>query len=260
MKRVVFAVSAFLLLIQPLFSQGIQSSIVNLPLSGNWRQSADIEKDNNAPGVQVFYDQNTGTVLQIRNDYQIRGVTEISQQFRSAGTASATPDGAKILMISMFPLPSKYLREISSSIGGGHVPKMWEVKDPGNVQWFYTSQLFGGYRVTGGGNSTEVREEYIPLKVTLAENRSAGRGDALLFEALTEHPAPDAAIRRFKLPTSLKDQNLRYGWIQFSPGGITSSESIISIGFATPVNSGIDVNSVLAEMVKSTSNKVEAKN
>ena len=260
MKRVVFAVSALLLFIQPLFSQGIQSSIVNLPLTGNWRQAAEIEKDGTAPGVQVFYDQNTGTVLQIRNDYQIRGVTEISQQFHGAGSSAATPEGAKILMMAMFPLPSKYLREISPSIGGGRVPKLWEVKEPGNAEWFYTSQLFGGYRVTGAGNSTEVREEYIPLKVTLAENRTAGTGDALLFEALTEHPAPEAAIRRFKLPPSLRDQNLRYGWIQFSPGGLTSSESIISIGFATPVNSGIDVKAVLAEMVKNTSAKVEAKN
>ena len=260
MKRVVFAVSAFLLFIQPLFSQGIQSSIINLPLSGNWRQAPEIEKEGSAPGVQVFYDQNTGAMIEIRNDFQIRGVTEISQQFRGAGTAAPTPEGAKILMMSMFPLPSKYLREVSPAIGGGHVPKLWEVKDPGNAQWFYTSQLFAGYRVTGSGNASEIREEYIPLKVTMAENRSAGRGDALLFEALTERPAPEAAIRRFKLPPTMKDQNLRYGWIQFSPGGLTSSESIISIGFATPVNSKIDVNSVLAELIKNTSAKVEAKN
>ena len=85
MKKVCARISALLLFILPLFSQGIQSSIVNLPLTGNWRQAAEIEKDGTAPGVQVFYDQNTGTVLQIRNDYQIRGVTEISQQFHIAG-------------------------------------------------------------------------------------------------------------------------------------------------------------------------------
>ncbi len=263
MKKAAFAVIAsflFVLFIQPLYAQGIQSSIVNLPLSGNWRQAADIERDGIAPGVQVFYDQNTGTVVQIRNDYQIRAVNEISQQFRSAGLTGTTPEGARILMLSMFQLPSKYVREISNSIGGGRVPKLWETREPGNPQWFYVSQLFGGYRVIGSGNATEIHEEYLPLHVTMAENKSAGRGDALLFEAQTERPAAEVAIRHFKLPPSVKNQCLRYGWIQFSPGGITSSESIISLAFATPVNSGIDVNTVLEQLVKNYNNKVEAKN
>ena len=47
---IVGAVIVFLF-VQPLFSQGIQSTIINLPLSGNWRQAADIEKDGIAPGV-----------------------------------------------------------------------------------------------------------------------------------------------------------------------------------------------------------------
>jgi hypothetical protein len=248
------------LFVQPLFSQGIQSTIINLPLSGNWRQAADVEKDGSAPGVQVFYDQNTGTILQIRNDYQLRAVNEISQQFRTAGQAAAGPDGAKILMMSMFPLPNKYVQAISGNLHEGHLPKLWEVRDPGNVQWFYVSQLFGGYHVSGGSNSSEIQEQYLPVRVMRAENKSAGRGDALVFEAETEKGAPDAAIKRFKLPASIKDQRLRYGWIQYSPGGVLSSESIISVGFATPVNSGVDVNVVLEQLVKNYGTKAEAKN
>lgn len=264
MKRVAFASVAFVLFIllflavQPVFSQAIQSTIVNLPISGNWRQAADIEKDS-ALGVQVFIDQNTSTILQLRTDFQIRAVNEISKQFHTAGLAGATPDGSKILMMSMFPLPSKYVHAVADSIHSGKTPKLWETKEPGNAQWFYISQLFAGYRLTGAGNATEIREEYVPLRVTRAENKSAGRGDALLFEAQTERPAPEAAIRRFKLPASLKDQCLRYGWIQFSPAGIAGGE-VISVAFATPVNSGIDVNTVLDQLVKNYGNKVEAKN
>jgi hypothetical protein len=264
MKRVAFA-AAFVLFVtvffvaEPVFSQGIQSNIVSLPITGNWRQAAEIEKDS-ALGVQVFFDQNSGTILQLRTDYQIRGVTEISQQFRTAGLAGATPEGSKILMMSMFPLPPKYVHAVAGSIHEGHAPKLWETKEPGNVQWFYISQLFAGYRLTGGGNATEIHEEYVPLRVTRAENKAAGHGDALLFEAQTERPAPEAAIRRFKLPTSLKDQCLRYGWIQFSPAGIAGGENIISVAFATPVNSGIDVNMVLEQLVKNYGSKVEAKN
>jgi hypothetical protein len=140
------------------------------------------------------------------------------------------------------------------------VPKMWEVKDPGNAEWFYVSQLFAGYHVTGSGNASEIREEYLPMRVICAEHRAAGRGDALLFEAETERPASEVAIRRFKLPAGIKDQRLRYGWIQFSPGGIASSESVISLGFATPVNSGFDVNTVLAQLVKNYETQAEAKN
>jgi len=263
MKKSASAIIAsflFLFATQFLSAQGIQSSIVNLTLTGNWKQAADIEKDGIAPGVQVFYDQTTGTILQLRNDYQIRAVNEISQQFRTAGQAGATPDGAKILMMSMFPLPAKYVQAVSSSIHDGHVAKLWDVKDPGNAQWFYVSQLFGGYHVSGGSNSSEVVEQYFPLHVTRAENKSAGRGDALLFEAETEKGAPDAAIKRFKLPPSIKDQRLRYGWIQYSPGGITSSESIISLAFATPVNSGIDVNTVLDQLVQNYGKQASAKN
>ncbi len=263
MKRAAFVIIAFILFLfvsQPLFSQGIQSTIVNLPLNGNWHQAAEIEKDSTTPGVQVFYDQNTGTLVKIRNDYQIRAVNEISQQFRTAGLAGSSPEGAKIMMMSMFPLPGKYVHAVSTSIGDGRVPKLWEVKEPGNPEWFYVSQLFAGYRVSGAGNSTEINEQYLPLHVTLAENRAAGRGDALLFEAQTEKPAADAVIKHFKLPSVLREQSVRYGWIQFSPGGITSSESIISVAFATPLNSGIDVNSVLVQLVKNCSSKVEAKN
>jgi hypothetical protein len=257
---IILANFVILLMAVPLFSQGIQSTIINLPLTGNWRQATDIEKDGIAPGVQVFYDQNTGTVLQIRNDYEFRGVNEISQQFRGAGQSAAGPDGAKILMKSMFPLPNKYLQAISGNMHEGKVPKLWEVRDAGNAQWFYVSQLFGGYHVSGGSNSSEIQELYLPLKVSHAEHRVAGRGDALLFEAETEHGAPDAAIKHFKLPATIKDQRLRYGWVQFSPGGLTSSESIISLAFAAPVNSGFDVNLVLEQLVKNYGAKAEAKN
>lgn len=256
----VIAIVILLLAAPFVFSQGIQSTIVNLPLSGNWKQAADIEKECVAPGVQVFYDQNTGTVLQIRNDYQIRAVNEIAQQFKIAGQSSFSPDGARILMMSMFPLPSKYLQSISGNMHEGHVPKLWETKDAGNAQWFYVSQLFGGYRLSGGGKSSEVQEQFMPMRVTLAENKSAGRGDALLFEAETDKPAPEVAIRRFKLPIAMKDQKLRYGWIQFSPGGLTSSESIISLAFATPLNSGIDVKTVLDQILQSYNKPADVKN
>jgi hypothetical protein len=263
MKKAAFVIVAAvlsLLVALPAFPQGIQCSILNLPLSGNWHQADEIQRDGMAPGAQIFYDQNTGTLLQVRNDYQIRSVAEISQQFKTAGQSGATPEGSKILMMSMFPLPPKYIQAVSGSLHEGHVPKLWEVKDPGNAQWFYVSQLFGGYHVSGGTNSSEVREEYMPLRVTRAEHRMAGRGDALVFEAETERAAPEAAIKRFKLPPSIRDQRLRYGWIQFSPGGVTSSESIISLSFATPVNSTFDVNTVLAQMVANYGKSAEAKN
>jgi hypothetical protein len=262
MKRLAFAFVVILscLASLPSFSQGIQSRILNLPLNGDWKQAAEIEQDTTAPGVQFFLDQKTGTLLQVRNDYEIRAVSEISQQFKSAGGSVATPDGSRILMQSMFSLPSKYIRSVSSDLHSGRVAKMWEVRDPGNAQWFYVSQLFGGYRTTGGSNASEIQELYVPLRVTRAEHKSAGRGDALLFEAETEKGAPEFVIKHFKLPASLKDQKLRYGWIQFSPGGMSSSEAIISLAFATPVNSGFDVNTVLDEMVKSYGTKTQAQN
>lgn len=242
----------------PAFSQGIQSSILNLTLSGDWRQAADVEKDCTTPGVQFFMDQKSGTLVQLRHDYEIRAVNEIAQQFKNAGSSSFTPESSRILMKSMFQLPSKYTQAVSGDIHTGHTPKLWETKDPGNAQWFYVSQLFGGYRVVGSGNASEVQEQYLPLRVTRAEHRSAGRGDALVFEAETEKAPPEFVIKKFKLPPSLKEQKLRYGWIQYSPGGMSSSEPIISLAFATPVSSGLDVNSVLAEMVKSYGTKAEA--
>lgn len=263
MRRAICAIAAVamcLVAAQGLFAQGIESTILNLPLNGNWSHASDVERDAGAPGTQMFYDAATGTVVEMRNDYEIRAVNDISQQFKNAGQGGTTTEAAKILMMSMFPLPSKYSQLIASSIHEGHVPKMWEVRDPGNMQWFYVSQLFGGYHVSGGSNSSEIREEYLPMHVVLAEHKSAGRGDALIFEAETDRPAPEAAIKRFKMPASLKDQKLRYGWIQFSPGGINSSESIISLGFATPVSSGIDVNAVLDQMVKSYNTRAEVKN
>ena len=261
MKKAAYAFLAVFvfLVVGTAFPQGIQSSIVNLPLNGKWRQASEIERDTSAPGVQVFYDEATGTLLQIRNDYQLRAVGDISQQFNTAGKSLSGPDGARIFLGTMFPLPNKYTREVSSTIHEGRAPKLWEVKDPGNADWFYVSQLFGGYHVTGGGKSSEIHEEYLPMKVNLAEHQSVPSGDVLLFEAETDKTPVDAAIKRFKMPPSLKEQRLRYGWIQFSPGGITSSESIISVAFATPVNSGFDSKAVLDQLVQNYK-KPQAKN
>lgn len=261
MKKATYAFLAVFVLgmgISTAAGQGIQSPMVNLPLNGKWQPAVDVEKDS-APGSQVFYDQVSGTVLEMRYDYQLRAVGDISQQFLNAGKSTASADCSKILMSSMFPLPNKYTQSIADSMYQGKTPKLWEVKDPGNVAWFYVSQLFGGYHVTGTDRSTEIHEEFVPLRVIRAEHKATANGDALLFEAETERSAPEIAIRRFKLPATVKDQRLRYGWIQFSPGGMTSSENIISLAFATPVNSGLDVNTVLEQLVGNYK-KVEAKN
>ena len=263
MKRATLAfavVFACLILSQAGPSQGISSGSLQLSLNGNWRAAVDIQEDSLPSGVEVFYEQNTGTVLQVRNDYKIRAVTEISKQFSTAGQSGATTEGSQILMMQMFPLPTGYQKEIASKMHDGKVPRLWEVREAGNAEWFYVSQLFGGYRLSGSGQATEVREEYVPLRITHAQHKAAGRGDALIFEAETEKGAPEAAVRHFKLPSSVKDQRLRYGWIQFSPGGIAGSENVVSVAFATPVNSSFNVDTVLESVVKNYGLKAEAKN
>ena len=66
---------------------------------------------------------------------------------------------------------------------------MWDMKGgEGNPLWFYASQLFDTYQVHDSSGSSEVREEFLPVRVTKAEQRSVAGGDALLFEVESDKP------------------------------------------------------------------------
>jgi hypothetical protein len=123
---------------------------------------------------------------------------------------------------------------------------MSELKDgDGNPLWFYASQLFDEYHVRDLGGSSEVSEQYLPVRVTLAEQRAVTGGDALLFEVESDKSATDAVLKRFHMPAAYKDQHVRYGWLQFAPGGIAAGQGVLSVAFAAPANSHLTVEEVL---------------
>jgi len=84
---------------------------------------------------------------------------------------------------------------------------MWDMKEgAGNLLWFYASQSFDDYHTRDVGGSSEVREDYLPVRVNKAEQRAVTGGDVLLCEVETDKPANDPALKRFRMPPAL---NLR---------------------------------------------------
>jgi len=70
----------------------------------------------------------------------------------------------------------------------------------------------------------------------------------------SEKPAAEAALRRFHMPAAYKDQHVRFGWVQFAPGGIASGQGVLSVAFATAAGSSLTTEEVLSRV---TSAKVK---
>jgi hypothetical protein len=223
-------------------SQQIQSTYADLTIPGNW-QSAN-EHAAAQFGSDIFYDSNTGALLTVRQQAGLQRAGEIARYF--GDSRDSAKDAAGVMSAAAFPLPIAYTEKASRDlVKGAKPPRMWDLKEgDGNPAWFYASQLFDDYRMRNAGGSSEVSEQFMTVRVTKAEQRSLVGGDVLLFEVETEKAANDAALKRFHMPASLKDQRIRYGWVQFAPGGIASGQGVLSVGFAVPANSSLSIEEV----------------
>ncbi len=166
----------------------------------------------------------------IRQQAGLQKVGDIAKYF--ADSRDSAKEAAGVMSVAAFPLPLAYTEKASRDlVKGVKPPKVWDLKEgDGNPLWFYASQLFDDYRMRDVGGSSEVTEQFATVRVTKAEQRTVTGGDVLLFEVETDKPSNEAALKRFRMPASLKDQRIRYGWIQFAPGGIASGQGVLSLG------------------------------
>jgi hypothetical protein len=227
-------------------TQQIESTYADLTVPGSWQPAKQFAGAQF--GSDIFYDSSTGSVLQVSQQAGLQKVGEIAKFF--GDSKGPSKEAAGLMLAAEFPLPLVYTERISKDLGKGtKPPKMWEMKDgEGNPVWFYSSQLFDDYHVKDSGGSSEVREEFLPVRVSKAEQRSVTGGDVLVFEVETEKPAGDAALKRFHMPAGFKDQRIRYGWVQFAPGGIASGQGVLSVAFATSASSPLTVDDVAKQV------------
>jgi|SRR3974390_60281 len=227
-------------------SQQIQGTYADLDIPGNWQSAKQYATGNF--GSDMYYDAGTGAMLLVSQQAGLQKVTEIARFF--AGTTASSPDGAGVMASSQFPLPAAYVDRASKDLAKGtKPPKMSELKDgEGNPVWFYAGQLFDEYRMRNVGGSSEITEQFMPVRVTKAEQRTVQGGDVLLFEVETDKPASDAALKRSHLPANFKDQRIRYGWVQFAPGGIGSGQGVLSVAFAGAANSSLTIDEVVKQV------------
>ncbi len=228
------------------YSQEIQSTYTDLTLPGHWQSGQGFVPAKF--GTDINYDPGTGAVVLISAQGGMQSVANISKFF--ANPSITGKDAAEVMSAATFPIPRAYTEKVSKDLANGiKPPKMSEVKEgEGNPLWFYASQLFDEYRVRAAGGSSVVSEEFSTVRVTKAEQQSVKGGDALLFEVETEKPANDAALKRFHMPPAVKDQRVRFGWVQFATGGIASGQGVLSVGFAVPANSTLTIDEVLTRV------------
>jgi hypothetical protein len=231
-----------------LHSQQIQSTFADLTVPGHWQEAKQFAAAHF--GTDIFYDSSTGAVLQISQQGGMEKVAEIARYF--GGSQSSTREAAGVMSAAEFPLPLAYTERASKDLAKGNKPpKLWDMKDgEGNPMWFYASQLFDDYRMRDVGGGSEVHEEYLPVHVSKAEQRAVTGGDVLLFEVETDRPPNEAALKRFHMPAGLKDQRVRYGWVQFAPGGIASGQGVLSAAFATAANSSLTIDDVAKQVAE----------
>ena len=225
-------------------SQQIASTFADLTIPGQWQPDKQFVPQS---GFDLYYDAGTGAVVQIGQQAGMQRVGEIAKFFNVTNVTSK--DAAGLMSVAAFPIPFVYTERASKDMAKGtKPPRIWEVKDgDGNPMWFYASQLFDAYQLHDSGGSSEVREEFLPVRVIVAEQKSVVGGDALLFEVESDKPATEVVLKRFHMPASFKDQRVRYGWVQFAPGGIASGQGVLSVAFATPANSSLNIEEVLKQ-------------
>ncbi len=227
-------------------SQEIRGTYADLTLPGQWQSGRQFASQQF--GADVFYDAGTGALLQMSEQAGMQRVGEIAKFF--AATQGSSREAAGVMSVGAFPLPFVYTEKASKDLAKGtKPPKIWEMKDgEGNPLWFYASQLFDAYQMHDSGGSSEVREEFLPVHVTKAEQRSVVGGDALLFEVESDKPATDAVLKRFHMPAAYKDQRIRFGWVQFAPGGIASGQGVLSVAFAAAASSSLNIDEVVKQV------------
>lgn len=227
-------------------SQEIQSTFADLTVPGKWQEAK--QYTSGQVGSDLYYDSTSGALLAISQQAGLKKVGDIAKYFGEAkGTAK---DAAALMSAATFPLPRFYTERASKDLAKGvKPPRVWDLKEgDGNPLWFYASQLFDEYRMRDVGGSSEVTEQYVTVRVTKAEQRTMSGGDVLLFEVETDKPSNDAALKRFRMPASFRDQRIRYGWVQFAPGGIASGQGVLSLGFAVPANSDLSIDEVAKQV------------
>lgn len=227
-------------------SQQIQGSYAELTLPGNWQTAKQFSASQS--GSDIYYDSATGALVLINQQAGLQRVGEVARFF--AGTTGPSKEAASLMSQAAFPLPLAYTERAARDLNKGtKPPRIWEMKDgDGNPFWFYSSQLFDEYRMKNNGGMSEVREEFMPVRVNKAEQRSIPGGDVLMFEVETDKPPNEAALKRFHLPATFKDQHVRYGWVQFAPGGIASGQGVLSVAFAASANSSLTVDDVAKQL------------
>jgi hypothetical protein len=230
-----------------LFSQVIRNEYIDLPVPGQWQTANNYS--TGVPGTEVYYDVKGGSLVQIRALSGMQKVAEISKYFQHPSQA-ASGDASQVLFSVAFPLPDSYAQRAAKDVAKGvKPPRLWEMKEgDGNPTWFYTSQLFGQYDIKNIHGGSEVEEEFNPVRVTRAEHKSLPGGEALLLELETDHPPSDAALKRFHMPSGMKDQKVRFSWIQYAPGGITAAQGVLSVIAATGANSDLTSDELLTQI------------
>lgn len=226
--------------------QEINSAYADLTIPGQWQSGKQFAASQS--GSDIYYDAGTGSVLQINQQSGMQKVGELAKFFVT--TNSTSKDAAGLMSAAAFPVPYVYTEKASKDLAKGNKPpRVWELKEgDGNPLWFYASQLFEAYHVHDSGGSSEVSEEFLPVRVTRAEQKSVVGGDALLFEVVSEKPAAEVALKRFHMPPAFKDQRVRYGWVQFAPGGIASGQGVLSVAFATADGSNLTIEEILKQV------------
>jgi hypothetical protein len=227
-------------------SQQIDSSFADMSVPGNWSPAKQFSPGN--AGTDIYFDSATGALLLIRQQAGLQKVGDIAKFF--SGTSGGNRDAASTMSEGTFVLPVPFTERAAKELGkGSKPPKMWDLKDgDGNALWFYVSQLFEDYRVKDVGGASQVSEQFQPVRVVKAEQAAVPGGAVLLFEVETEKPANDAALKRFHMPPAFKDQKLRYGWVQFAPGGIAAGQGVLSVGYAVGANSPLTIDDVAKQV------------
>ena len=121
------------------YTQQIQSTYADLALPGNWQAAKQFGATHF--GSDIYYDPDTGALLQISQQAGMQRVGKIAKFFGAA--QGPVGKGRTDVGGGISSLPIVYTEKAAKELGkGSKPPRVWELKEgEGNPLWFYASQI-----------------------------------------------------------------------------------------------------------------------
>ncbi|MFY0690749.1 MAG: hypothetical protein JXR14_02365 [Paracoccaceae bacterium] len=231
------------------------------PIVGEWENISRIKRKLPAAIDTIWFEKSSFSLIHVqiskgetpiaRN--QLRAWRNLMNESKSFWGEPDHPNAAQFFANQIYRQPEAYDQMLAPYIGEAmetgksvETPFVWQLPAAkGNPHLFYHGQLTPRVAAVVARGKLQVGEEYVPLRKTRNDYYKAEKAEIMVVEVQTKRDAIDAAIDHADLPNWLKSKKFRYCVVMLARNGFARGDRT-HVWLASPVNSGIDCDDILA--------------